>query len=352
MESLYQKIKTWLEHGETAALATVVQTWGSSPRPIGSQMAISSNDELVGSVSGGCVENDVIVSALEVMRTSHSKLLKYSVSSENALAVGLSCGGEMEVFLQPFQNAGVQHDLLECVLAKKSAYYLLPLQNNQPFSGDILLFETDKPPDSHLQNNFELYPSPASELRKLPIEIQNKLQLQSNTAHLQTGRLSEDYFLLRLQPPQQIIIVGAGHIAVKLAELAAVLAFDCIVIDPRAAFITEERFPKAEIHHKWPDKILPKLSLNQNTALVTLSHDPKIDDPAINWALTSGINYIGALGSRSTHAKRIERLQEKGFSPEQINRLHAPVGLDIAARTASEIALSILAQIVQESHTA
>ncbi|KAA3662272.1 MAG: XdhC family protein [Calditrichaeota bacterium] len=345
MLSLFQKLKSWLANGEKTALATVVETWGSSPRPVGSQMVFSSNDEFAGSVSGGCVENAVIVAAQEVMASCRSKLLDFTVSSDTAFSVGLSCGGKIKIFIQPFSDNKVHHDLLTCVLDKKPASYVMHMTED---GHDFLFIENTSIGDGKDDDSKNYTPSLHSDIAHIPAEILEKINTTTSAAVPSTGPLPKDYFLLRLIPPFQLTVIGAGHIAVKLAALAHVMEFDVVVIDPRAALVTTQRFPKAEIHHKWPDSILPDLPLNKNTALVALSHDPKIDDPALIWAMKNQVKYIGALGSRTMHAQRIERLRQHGFTQDDINRIHAPIGLDIAAKTAEEIALSILAQIVAE----
>ncbi|MFO1167075.1 MAG: XdhC family protein [Rhodoblastus sp.] len=155
-----------------------------------------------------------------------------------------------------------------------------------------------------------------------------------------------NYFLTVQAPPARLLVIGAVHISQALAEMARLVDFDVTIVDPRTAFASPERFPNVRVIAEWPDKVLPEIGVDAYTGIVALTHDPKIDDPALNLALAANCFYIGALGSKKTHAKRVERLTAAGFTPEQIGRIHAPIGLDIGAVNPAEIAVSILAEIV------
>ena len=154
------------------------------------------------------------------------------------------------------------------------------------------------------------------------------------------------YFLTVQAPPARLVVIGAVHVSQALAEMARLVDFDVTIVDPRTAFASEERFPNVRVIAEWPDKVLPEIGLDAYTGIAALTHDPKIDDPALKLALEAKCFYIGALGSKKTHAKRVERLAAAGFSPEQIGRIHAPIGLDIGAVSPAEIAVSVLAEIV------
>ncbi len=306
----------WHRAGTGAALATVVQTWGSAPRPVGSQLAISGQAEIAGSVSGGCVEGAVVAEALEVLDTGESRVLEYGVSDDEAFAVGLACGGTIRVLVEPV-GAGLSEEMLADLVARRAtragvAYAVNTASWERALRG---------PSDPELQDRFRA----------------------DRSGFLEDG----DTFVAIHNPPLRMAIVGAVHIAQYLADMARMAGFDVTLIDPREAFGSAARFPDETVLHDWPDAALAAHGLDPRTAVVTLSHDPKLDDPAITAALRSQVFYLGCLGSTRTHAKRVARLQEAGFDDATIARIHAPVGLDIGAKSPAEIAVSVMAQIIQ-----
>ncbi len=307
----------WLHTGKGAALATVVQTWGSAPRPAGSQLAISSGAELAGSVSGGCVEAAVVAEALEALEDGAPRLLEYGVSDEEAFAVGLACGGTIRILVEPIGvGQGPDVALIEGLVAeraeRRAAAYMV---NTKTWE------------------------------RQLASPAENK-DLQPRFVSDKSG-IEGDWFVGIHNPPLKMVVVGAVHIAQPLMQMARLAGYDAVLVDPRGAFLTQERFPGERLNDDWPDEALKVEGLDARTAVVTLSHDPKIDDPAISEALKSDVFYIGCLGSNKTHAKRVTRLQQAGFTNDQIARIHAPVGADIAAKSPSEIAVSIMAEITE-----
>lgn len=289
--------------GEPLALATVVSTWGSAPRPKGSHMLVHGDGRFEGSVSGGCVESDILQTAAEVIAGAPFQVKRYGVADAAAWEVGLPCGGEIAVMVQPVSAAGFDPELFDRIAAARDA-------------GQALTVITD-------------LTTGHSDLR--PIE---------------TGEI----FANRYDPPRRLLIVGAVQIAQSLAALATTLGIATTVIDPRGRFLTDERFPGVTLDDRWPDEAIEALAPGPSTAVVTLSHDIKIDDPALIATLGSNAAYVGALGSRRSHAARRERLAEAGLSPAQIDRIDAPVGLDIGAIGPSEIALSIAAAMVKAFH--
>ncbi len=336
MVALYQKIQQWLAAGEKVALATVIKTWGSSPCSVGSQMAIAENGEFTGAVSAGCVESAVIENAASVFEKHRAKCLDFNISSEDAFSVGLACGGQMQILLQPFSNHGAQKRLLQHVLKKKNGLYLMAVKS------DYNPAETDEFFAEENELEFAAWLDSEQKLRR-------SAEIQARLIEIPAKGM---YFLLPVIPPFRLVIIGGSHIAKKLTELAAVLGYEIVIIDPRSALATESRFPHAaSIFNRWPENILPEMKIDDNYAMITLSHDDKIDDAALIFALQSNAGYIGALGSKKTHAGRIQRLQERGFGSAVLKKIHAPVGLDIAAKTPEEIALSILAEIIQFRRT-
>lgn len=303
----------WHRAGKGAALATVVETWGSAPRRVGSQLAVSGEGEIQGSVSGGCVEGAVVMEAIEALEDGQHRLLEFGVSDGDAFAVGLACGGKIRVLVEPVGDA-LPVDLLEQLVAARAA--------RQPVAVVADLVDGDR----WLTHNGH-----AERFR------------MDRSGFEEDGR----FFVSVHNPPLRMIVVGAVHIAQALVPMARLAGYDPVLIDPRDSFGSEARFPGERILNDWPDDAVQELGLDSRTALVLLSHDPKIDDPAIEQALAADVFYIGALGSKRTHAGRVKRLQDKGFTEAQIARIHGPVGLDIGAASPAEIAVAIIAECTQ-----
>jgi xanthine dehydrogenase accessory factor len=299
----------WHRRGRGAALATVVETWGSAPRPVGSQLAISAEGEIQGSVSGGCVEGAVVVEALEALEEGGSRILTYGVSDDEAFAVGLACGGTIRVMVEPVAEVG--EDLLAHLVDARAA----------------------RRPVAYVVDT-------AGWTRRL-----DGPEAWAERFRMDRSGFEEATFVAVHNPPLRMVIVGAVHIAQALVRMARLAGWDVALIDPREAFGSAARFPGETVSHEWPDEALEAHGLDARTAVVTLTHDPKIDDPAIARALRSDAVYIGSLGSTRTHAKRAARLCEAGFGEADVARIHAPVGLDIGARSPGEIAVAILAEI-------
>ncbi|MEH6646533.1 XdhC family protein [Sulfitobacter sp.] len=304
----------WIKAGRRAALATVIETWGSAPRRVGAQMVVSSEGEMEGSVSGGCVEGAVVLEALEALEEGESKVLEYGVSDGDAFAVGLACGGTIRVLVEPVGTGGMPQDMLETLVEARAAR--TPVAYEVTLNGNHRALVSD----GH-ESRFRMDRSGLEEDGETFVAIHN--------------------------PPLRLVVVGAVHIAQALVPMARIAGFDPFVIDPREAFGSAARFPDAQVINDWPDAALEQVGIDTRTALVLLTHDPKLDDPALFVGLRSGAFYIGALGSKRTHAARIERLTEAGFDPHTIARINGPVGLNIGAAGPAEIAVSILAQMIE-----
>lgn len=301
----------WYHDGKAVALATVVETWGSAPRRVGAQLVIGGDGRIEGSVSGGCVEGAVVVEALEAIDEGEARLLEFGVSDEDAFAVGLACGGTIRVLIEPVGRVLPEPMLRELVDARARREPLAYVVN----------IET-----GHRALRRNAY---ADRLR------------MDRSGFEEDGQT----FVAVHNPPLRLIIVGAVHIAQALVPMARVAGYDPAIIDPRDAFASSARFPGETILTDWPDEAVAKLGMDARTAVVLLTHDPKLDDPALQSALQVGVFYIGALGSTRTHAKRVARMKEAGFTDAQIARIHGPIGLDIGAAGPAEIAVSILAQM-------
>jgi xanthine dehydrogenase accessory factor len=303
----------WHHSGKGAALATVIQTWGSAPRRVGAQMAVSGDGEMQGSVSGGCIEGAVVVEALDALEKGTARVLEYGISDGDAFAVGLACGGTIKIYIEPIGTilpVKVLEELVEARTTRVGVAYEVNIATGAPrlvHDGYSERFSKDR---SGFKDDGQTF-----------VAIHN--------------------------PPLRLAIVGAVHIAQALMPMARIAGFDPVVIDPRGAFGSKARFPNETILEDWPDDALAAYGLDARTALVLLTHDPKLDDPALHLGLRSKSFYIGALGSKRTHAKRIERLLEDGFIQTQIDRIHGPIGLDIGAASPQEIAVSILSEMVQ-----
>ncbi|MDJ0630251.1 MAG: XdhC family protein [Rhodobacter sp.] len=308
----------WHRTGKGAALATVVQTWGSAPRQVGSQLAISGEGEIAGSVSGGCVEGAVVVEATDALEDGASRILEFGVSDDEAFAVGLACGGTIRVMVEPV-GAQLPEDLLAGLVAaraeRRAVAYLVDTDSwSRRLAG---------------ADDAAFGPAIAARFRS------------------DKSGFEEDTFIAVHNPPLRMAVVGAVHIAQPLMVMARLAGYDAVLIDPREAFGSENRFPGEAILHDWPDEALAARGLDARTAVVTLTHDPKLDDPAIVAALKSDVFYLGCLGSTRTHAKRVTRLAEQGFAETDIARIHAPVGLDIGAKSPAEIAIAVMAEITR-----
>ena len=302
----------WHRDGRGAALATVVETWGSAPRPVGAQLAVSGRAEIAGSVSGGCVEGAVVAEALGAMETGRPTVLEFGVSDDEAFAVGLACGGTIRVMVEPVGEA-VPEDLLADLVAARAA------QEPIGYAVDTGAWTRSlvRPGDPLAGGRF---------------------------ASDRSG-FEGDTFVAVLNPALRLIVVGGVHVAQPLVEMARLAGYAPTVVDPREAFASADRFPGTALSHDWPDEALRALALDARCAVVMLTHDPKLDDPALMVALRSPAFYVGALGSTRTHAKRVARLTEAGVSEDEMARLHAPIGLPIGAASPAEIALAILAEI-------
>lgn len=312
-------------------MATVLSTWGSAPRLAGSVMAVSESGGMVGSVSGGCVEGAVVQAAQEVIRSQRPQRLHFGVADETAWDVGLACGGNIDLFVQP-----VQTTIFEKLLPR--------LKQDQASTLSTLIAG----PADQLGAQ-QLTDEKGAKLAATDGALFSALQIKEIGNQSEIIKLSEgtEFFVNRLSSSPTLVMIGGVHIAVALAELARTLNFRTIIVDPRKAFNTGERFAHADqIIQAWPQKAFEQLPLTAGTAVASLSHDPKIDDPALIAALASEAFYVGALGSTRTQAKRRERLLKAGVSEEALARLHAPIGIEIHAETPEEIALAIMAQVI------
>ncbi|WP_300029531.1 XdhC family protein [uncultured Roseobacter sp.] len=303
----------WHKAGKGAVLATVVETWGSAPRRTGAQLVIDREGNMEGSVSGGCVEGAVVLEAIDALEKGEERLLEYGVSDGDAFAVGLACGGTIRILVEPV-GAVMPPELLRELVAARAAH--------EPVAYEV---------------------TPGDGTRRLVTEGYPERFAMDRSGFEPDGRV----FVAIHNPPLRLVVVGAVHIAQALVPMARIAGYDPVVVDPRGAFGSEARFPDTKLIAEWPDEALEEIGLHARTAVVLLTHDPKLDDPALHLALRSECFYIGALGSKRTHASRVARLEQAGFDAADIARIHGPVGLDIGASGPPEIAVSVMAEMTR-----
>ena len=302
MREVLEELNEWTRTGEDVALATVVETWGSSPRPLGSKMVVTRSGKMAGSVSNGCIEGAVFEEAQKVLKSGKAKIAAFGVADDVAFEVGLACGGHIEVFVQPLTQ--VHRDLLAILERDQAA----TLRTNLVDGGAELV--AGAPPGSEL------------------------------------ARRDGNVFIEPFRRPAHLVIIGAIHIAIPLHRLAKLMGYRVTVIDARAKFATKERFSEAdELVVAWPDEAMAKIPIDSSTYIVVLTHDPKFDLPALRSVVGKGAGYIGAIGSRKTNQNRFDALRKEGFSEAQLGEVHGPIGLDLGSRGAEETALGILAEI-------
>lgn len=342
MREVTAAIETWNKEGRRIAIATNVKKEGRSLRPLGAKMAISEGQKIAGSVSGGCIESAVFEEAMEVIRTGRPKLLHYGVPGEETpWEVGLSCGGTLDVFVEALDSPGWQtvYPVLRQCLEENQLVAAVTVIAGRGVGRKMLVWPDGRTFDSL---GSMVLDREAAKWALKQIQIKN-----TDWTHL----AESDVFVDVLPPPSRLIVVGAVHIAIPLVALAKILNFHTIVIDPRKAFATAERFSHVDaLIHEWPVAALERLHPDEGTCIAVISHDEKIDNPALQVALASPACYVGVLGTRKKFPQRCAALREMGVTEEQLRRLHAPIGLNIGAVLPDEIALSILAEMVAAQH--
>lgn len=343
MREIIEDIQKWKNQGKNIAVATIVKAEGSPMRPIGSKMAVTSDQQITGSVTGGCIEGAVYEEAQEVIASGRPKMLHYGVASDqNPWEVGLSCGSSLDVFVEALQTPAWQtlYQPMQSAIDERRMLACVTLLNGEMIGAKMIVR-----PDGTKEGSLGSDP-----LDHAALEV---AQQQMSARDPKTVKLEGDLeaFVDVFQPPFRLMIVGAGHIGIPLVSLARVLGFYTIVIDPRKAYATRERFPDAdELILEWPSDAIKRLQPDQGTYIAVVSHDDKLDNPALAEALQSNAAYVGVLGTKRNVPKRLNILRELGVNEAQMKKLHAPIGLDIGAVPPEEIALSVLAEMVAVHH--
>ena len=298
----------WLDQGHRVVLATVVETWGSAPRPAGALLAVRDDGQVTGSVSGGCVEDDLIERIRrQELAGDKPELTVYGISKEEANRFGLPCGGQLRIVLEPLgRNTAWLRELLARVANRELVARELDLES--------------------------------SRVRLSPAARSDTMRFDGRTLRTVHG------------PRWRLVIIGAGQISRYLAQMAEALDYNMVVCDPREEYAHTWDLPGVELNRGMPDDVIAELNLDSHSAVVALTHDPKLDDLALMEALKSAAFYVGALGSRLNTAKRKRRLAEFDLSQAELDRLHGPVGLRIGSKTPPEIAVSILAELTAVRH--
>ena len=331
MIDLLDTLQEWFAAREQVAVATVIRVEGSAPRPVGARMVVSSGGRMAGSVSGGCVETTVYQEMADLLDGGPPRTLHFGITDDMIWDVGLACGGTIDVFVQALEAE------LVAAFAKRvgqGAPVALVAFLEGDHAGRTTLVGLD---GTVLGPDFE----PAATLAA------TMLDARAERGAIQELAPGGSVYIEPFLPAPLLLIAGGVHVAIPLARFGKELGFRVVVVDPRQKFANRERFPEAdEVLVAWPDEALAGLEAGDTAYIVLLTHDPKIDEPTLAAALKTGAAYIGAIGSRKTHAARYERMAKWGVTREQLDRVYSPVGLDLGGSTPEETALSIMAEVV------
>ena len=346
MREVFEEIETWRKKGQPVAIATNVKKEGSSLRPLGARMAMTPDHEIAGSVTGGCIEGVVYEEAQGVIQSGLPKLLHYGVvNSEAPWEVGLNCGGSLDVFVETLDSpAWLEiYPALKTCLEENRLAAMATVISGPGLGSKLLLW-----PDGRTLGSL----GSAALNEQACAWMQNQIAVQdTNWTSFHAGAEQVEVFGDVFTPTARLVVIGAVHIAIPLVKLAKALGYYTIVIDPRTAFATRERFPHVdELVVKWPSTALEELHPDEGTYIAVISHDEKLDNPALQVALSSPARYVGVLGTRKKISQRFDALRELGVTEEQLGRLHAPIGMNLGAVLPDEIALSILAEMVAARH--
>lgn len=345
MREVISELLTEFQAGRPIAMATVVRTWKSAPRPAGASMLVSEAGEAIGSVSGGCVEGALYDVCHEVLTSGVHEFHTYGVSDDDAYAVGLTCGGVLEVFIERVDERSWPElpGLAASIAAEEPVAVATIVRGSDHVGRHLIVWPDDAEGSLGTQR-----------LDDTVREDVRGMLAGGLTGFLHYGpegeRMGEglDVFVASYAPPAQMFIFGAIDFSAALVKAGKLLGYRVTVCDARPIFATAKRFPDAdEVVVDWPHRWLEKQQVDTRTVIAVLTHDPKFDVPALKVAVGTDAGYIGAMGSRRTHEDRVIRLKEAGLDDDEIARIHSPIGMDLGARTPEETAISIVAEIIQ-----
>ncbi|HIK08983.1 MAG TPA: XdhC family protein [Oscillatoriaceae cyanobacterium M33_DOE_052] len=362
MKDLLDGIEKWLNQGRAVAVATLVSVKGSSPREVGAAMAVNDAGEVLGSISGGCVEGALVDEALDAIAQSKPRLVSYGIADDEGFSIGLTCGGTIYVFVTPLWGAGDlggrgAGEMFDAIRNSSQNPVAVCTAVAGPNAGaQMLVWEGGNVLGSI--GDAELDRVVVRDARGELAQGQKQLRYYSLIEGSGYCAVPPDHssdesevniavFINSFAPPPHLIIFGAVDFTRSLCQLGKMLGYRVTVCDARSRFATKERFPEAdEVVAEWPQKYLEKTQVSERTVIAVLTHDPKFDVPALVTAVKTNAGYIGAMGSRRTTSDRLRRLQKAGLTDREINRISAPIGLDIGATTPAETAVSIMAEVI------
>jgi xanthine dehydrogenase accessory factor len=346
MREIISEIQGWQKQGKPVAIATNVKANGSTLRPLGAKMAVTTTLDIAGSVTGGCIEGAVYEEAQQVIQTGVPRLLHFGVPNpDSPWEVGLNCGTSLDVFVEPLSRPAWQEVLpsIQACLEQKQLAAVATVISGAGLGQKLMQWPSGRVLGSLGNSQLD---------EQVQEWLQDQLALQEiGWKMFEVAGEPVEVFADVFAPPSRLVVIGAVHVAMPLVKMAKGLDFYTIIIDPRTAFATRERFPDVdELITAWPADALEKLSPDEGTYIASLSHDDKLDNPALKVALASPARYVGVLGTHKRIGKRMDDLRELGVTDEQLSRLNAPIGLNLRAVSPEEIALSILAEIVAARH--
>jgi xanthine dehydrogenase accessory factor len=360
MRDILGKVTKWWEAGDTVGLATVVGTYRSAPRDPGAALAVSAEGEVIGSVSGGCVEGAVYELSLDVCETGDAVLQTYGVSDDDAFAVGLTCGGILDIFVEPIDKARFPElgDIASAVERGEPVAVATVIAGPGRIGARRVIWAGDGVGESAAADGWHVGSSgtlgSGAMLDHAVDDDARGMLAQGLTGIRRYGEHGErrgdelSVFVNSFAPPPRMLVFGAIDFAAAVARVGKFLGYHVTVCDARKVFATSARFPDAdEVVVEWPHRFLAGASVDTRTVICVLTHDPKFDVPLLEVALRTPAGYIGAMGSRRTHEDRLDRLREVGLTDNELTRLRSPIGLDLGARTPEETAVSIAAELIQ-----
>ena len=349
MRDILTPITKWWEAGETFGLATVVRTFSSAPREPGAALAVSAGGEVVGSVSGGCVEGAVYELSGQVSADGRAVLQTYGVSDDDAFAVGLTCGGIIDIFVEPVSRATFPElgEIAAAVAAGEPVAVATVIAGPGQLGARRVIRAADHvPPAGTLGSGDRLDQAVDDDARGMLAQGLTGVRRYGPDGERRRDELA--VFVQSFAPPPRMLVFGAIDFAAAVARAGKFLGYRVTVCDARPVFATAARFPDAdEVITDWPHRYLSGISTDARTVICVLTHDPKFDVPLLEVALRQPAAYIGAMGSRRTHDDRLARLREVGMTEQELARLRSPIGLDLGARTPEETAVAIAAELIQ-----